>query len=71
MSEFDPERFLEMETRLAFQDDTILKMQETLRAQQLQIFELENKHQNLLERLHDLVRKDSTMGMKNEKPPHY
>lgn len=65
------ERLIELETRVAYQDDALLKMQALVRAQQQQMYQLEKQFEALRERFQQLQRTNSSEAIPNEKPPHY
>ena len=64
-------RLVELETRLAFQDDELLKLKALNASQQKQVYRLESMLEHLLLRFKAL--QDNLGGDKipNEKPPHY
>lgn len=63
-------RLMELESRLAFQDDVIEKLNEAVIRQQQQIERLEAVSKGLSERLTDLA--DTASGEDgHEIPPHY
>lgn len=64
-------RLIELETRLAYQDDTVLKLQETVRAHQKQLYHMETRFELLLERFRNLRDAGESGNIPNEKPPHY
>ena len=63
------ERIDTLETRLAYQDDTIETLNQTITAQWKQIDALSRKIAQLNERLQDAEAR--TPGPANERPPHY
>ena len=63
------ERIDTMETRLAFQDDTIETLNQTITAQWKQIDVLTRQLTQLSERLQDA--EANAPGPGNERPPHY
>ena len=65
-------RLIELETRVAYQDDTLIKLGETVLAHQKVIYHLETRYETLLERMRNLLdtRMDDSQ-MPHEKPPHY
>lgn len=67
----DENRLIELETRLAFQDDTLRQLNEVITDQQLRLSELERICRHLIERmarLGDGVHKGTA---EDEVPPHY
>lgn len=73
MNHQDPreDRFIDLETRLAYQDETLRVLSDTVARQQKQIDQLGTLCRQLLER----VKAQATEGFKNtladEVPPHY
>ncbi|WP_026202891.1 SlyX family protein [Bradyrhizobium sp. WSM2793] len=63
------ERIDTLETRLAYQDDTIETLNQTITAQWKQIDLLTRKIAELGERLHEA--EANAPGPTNEPPPHY
>lgn len=65
-------RLVELETRLAYQDDTVLALNRVVSEQQKQLDQLENTVKRVVERLRQIVTSDETADpTANEKPPHY
>jgi|TARA_B110000438_G_scaffold296500_1_gene341304 SlyX protein len=62
---------VELETKVAFQDDTIQKLNEVVCRQQEQIDLLLVKYQELRGLLEDLPDNQPLMTEANETPPHY
>lgn len=70
----DPEldkRLIEIETRVAYHEDALLKMKETVLAHQTVIYQLETRYETLLERFRNLLETRNEGPIPNEKPPHY
>ena len=63
------ERIDALEVRLAYQDDTIEALNETIMAQWRQIDVLTQQFKGLSDRLQELA--EAAPGPANEKPPHY
>jgi SlyX protein len=63
------ERIDALETRIAYQDDTIETLNETITAQWKQIDALTRQMEELRERLQDA--ESNTAAPINERPPHY
>ena len=63
------ERIDLLETRLAFQDETIETLNKTITEQWLKIDALARQLANLNERLQEA--ETATPGAANERPPHY
>lgn len=64
-------RLIELETRTAYQEDTILKLQQLVEAHQKQLYHLENRFNLLLDRYYSLADARDSSQIPNEKPPHY
>ncbi len=68
----DHELIIELQTKLAFQEQTILELDEALRAQQLQIIGLEKMIQRLRDDLVSLQHSPDSLAPEQEPPPpHY
>jgi len=65
------QRLIELETKVAYQDDELLKMQDTVRSQQQQMYQLEKRMDWVLSRCKDLLESQDKSPIANEKPPHY
>lgn len=66
------ERLITLETKLAYQEDTLLKLQELVLAQQKQLYRMEQERQFFKDQFQAL--RESGGGSQlipNEKPPHY
>ncbi len=62
-------RFIELEEKIAFQEDVIQKLDDTLADQQKQLMEAEHKISMLIDQLKKM---ESTLpAPADEKPPHY
>ena len=66
MNEKDNKRLNEIETKYAFQEDTIERLSEELRKQQKEIIILKEELKCLKENS-----ENNFIDNKNEKPPHY
>lgn len=64
------ERLLELETRVAFQEDTIQKLDDALASQQQQIMDLERQVQLLGLQIKEIEAVPETTGPEAP-PPHY
>ena len=61
-----------LQTKLAFQEDTVQALNDALAAQQRQIDHLTLHNRRLVERIDQIIADiDSGPGPVNEKPPHY
>ena len=67
----DDNRFIELETRLAFQDDTLRQLNDVVTDQQARIGELERICRHLIERLARLSDGEPKGAPADEVPPHY
>ncbi len=64
------EKIVDLETRLAFQDDTIQQLSDVIYRQQQQIDQLEKTVHQLVDKVQDLMH--ALPGkIVDEKPPHY
>jgi SlyX protein len=70
-SEIWEDRLIELETRLAFQDDELFKLKALCASQQKQVYRLEATLEHLLLRFKALQENGSGEKIANEKPPHY
>ncbi len=66
MNEKDDKRLNELETKYAFQEDTIERLSEELRKQQQEIIILKEELKFLKDNS-----ENNLIDNKNEKPPHY
>lgn len=64
-------RLIELETRAAYQEDTILKLQALVEAHQKQLYHMEARMEFMRERLRESLTADTTDAIPNERPPHY
>ena len=64
------EKFVDVETRMAFQDDTIQQLSDVIYRQQQQIDKLDKTVQLLVDKVQDLMQ-DLPGKVVDEKPPHY
>lgn len=67
----DENRLIELETRLAFQDDTLRQLNDAVTAQQHRIAELERICRHLIERVSRLGDGEQKGAPADEVPPHY
>lgn len=67
----DEQRLIELETRLAFQDDTLRQLNEVITDQQMRIAELERICRHLIERVARLGEGAQKGTPEDEVPPHY
>ena len=68
----EKQKMIDLETRLAFQEDTLNALNDIVTQQQLQIDKLEKTSQSLVDRIRNL---STIMNLGHEhvdeKPPHY
>jgi SlyX protein len=68
----NPDRLIEIETKLAFQEDAILALNEAVCLQQRQIEQLEATLKLLIDRYRHLSEtQPSGVKPEDEKPPHF
>ncbi|MCH8158668.1 MAG: SlyX family protein [Proteobacteria bacterium] len=65
------ERFIELETRAAHQDQLLNDLNDVVTAQQTQIMQLEELCKSLLGRVRSLGEALPESAPGNERPPHY
>jgi SlyX protein len=65
-------RLVDIETKLAYLEDTVLALNEVFARQQKQIDQLETKNRRMAERLQQISALAGTAApAADEKPPHY
>lgn len=64
------DRFTDLETRIAFFEDTLEQLNQVVTRQSQQIGTLEVQNKNLMQRVRDLSEMNSPEIL-NEAPPHY
>lgn len=65
------ERMIDIETRLAHQDQMLIELNAALSNQQESIMTLERLCASMVERLQSLGEGDGPAGPQDERPPHY
>lgn len=65
------ERFIDLETRLSYQDETLRSLSDTVARQQKQLDQQENLCRQLLERLKSQPEPAFRSNPADEVPPHY
>jgi SlyX protein len=65
------DRFIELETRLAHQDQTLFELNDAVTRQQQQITSLERLCRSLVERIASLDDSIRDRAAGDERPPHY
>ena len=68
MKDNDEDRLNKIESKYSFQEDSLERMSQELRTQQLEIQKLKDEIASLKESLSELSPKED---IKEEKPPHY
>ncbi len=64
-------RLIELETKLAYQEDLIQELNKTIFEQQKRLDQLDNGYRHLLEQARALADAGSDGKVVDEKPPHY
>lgn len=65
------ERFVDLETRLAHQDQMLHELNEVVTAQQAKIMQLEELCRSLIDRVRSLGEGTAPGSPEDERPPHY
>ena len=65
------ERFIELESRLAHQDQVLHELNEVVTDQQAKLMQLEELCRSLIDRVRSLADSTSADGPVDERPPHY
>lgn len=65
------ERFIDLESRLAHQDQLLNELNDVVTAQQVRIMQLDELCMSLLSRVRSLGEAMSASGAGDERPPHY
>ena len=65
------DRLIDIETRIAYQEDTLQQLNDVVTKQQKQISHLEDLVKSLAERYQSLQPAHIDAGNADEKPPHY
>jgi SlyX protein len=64
-------RLIDLETKLAHLEDTVLQLDKALCRQQEQIGKLESTEELLMARINELAASDVSTQSADEPPPHY
>lgn len=64
-------RLIELETKLAYQEDTLLKLNDIVCRQQQQIQKLEDTNRLLIERFREVTASINGEESIDQTPPHY
>jgi SlyX protein len=67
----DEHRFIALETKIAYHEDLVQSLNDTIIAQQRRITELELRYQSLLDRVSALSPPAEPGSIADERPPHY
>ncbi|MFB3101360.1 MAG: SlyX family protein [Gammaproteobacteria bacterium] len=67
----DNQRFIDIETKLAYQEDLIQELNKTVHSQQLKLEQLEQALRSLSMRYNSLAEQGDSDYPVDEKPPHY
>jgi SlyX protein len=65
------ERIIELETKVAYQEDTIQQLNDIIAQQQKKLGLMENSLRGLMAKFDDASEGVSNINPLNEKPPHY
>ncbi len=65
------QRLIEVESKIAYQEDLTQTLNDVVFQQQKQIEQLQRQNRKLLERLQTLVESQEPEQEQNNKPPHY
>jgi len=71
MTAMDEARFIDLETRLAYQEATLRDLNDVITRQQKQIDQLEKAYRALLERAARAEQGSQKGSAEDEVPPHY
>ncbi len=67
----DNQRLIDIETKLAYQEDLIQELNKTVHSQQLKLDQLEEALRSLTLRYNSLAEQSGSEHPVDEKPPHY
>lgn len=67
----DEQRIIEIETRLAYQEQTLNELNQVMTDQQAQLTRLERSAETLSARLQAMAESDGGSDQGDERPPHY
>jgi SlyX protein len=71
MNKMDEERLINIEIKIAYQEDLIEELNNTIYQQQQQIDRLQTACQSLANNLQSLTESGNEISPGNEAPPHY
>lgn len=64
-------RFIDIETKLAYQEQLVIELNDVLAEQQTRIIQLEQLSKSLIERVRAIGESAGGDGRGDERPPHY
>ena len=67
----DEDRIISIETKIAFLEDLVQSLNDTVVSQQQAIFALEEQYKNLVQRLASISQASGEETNLDERPPHY
>ena len=67
----DNQRLIDIETKLAYQEDLVQELNKTVHSQQLKLDQLEEALRSLTLRYNSLAEQSDSEYAVDEKPPHY
>jgi len=67
----DNQRLIDIETKLAYQEDLVQELNKTVHSQQLKLDQLEEALKSLTLRYNSLAEQGDAEHPVDEKPPHY
>jgi len=67
----DTQRLINIETKLAYQEDLIQELNKTVHSQQIKVDQLEAALRSLTSRYNSLAEQGDSEYPVDEKPPHY
>ena len=67
----DEDRIISIETKIAFLEDLVQSLNDTVVSQQQAIFALEEQYKNLVQRLASISQSSGEETNLDERPPHY
>jgi SlyX protein len=65
------ERFIELESRVAHQDQMLNELNDVVTSQQARLMQVEELCRSLIERVRALGESEATTNQGDERPPHY
>lgn len=65
------ERFIELESRLAHQDQMLDELNDVVTSQQARLMQVEELCRSLIDRVRSLGESETTTNQGDERPPHY